>query len=301
MKKLLCIIFLFCMSLTVFAEARQFDVLTKHKYQNVKLDGVNWRGIRIRHSKGSRYITDKDLTAKEKELLKEELEIWQDKLEKHNRRYGGRKKIIEAKTKELQDLQKNLPKMNRNQIGNWFQMRIGTNPYKKDFKSKYNANYMSVRVAPAVLKACEARLRTLDTADFKKMADECLSKTSTQANGILKRRVGAAFNHTNFTDSLRLRFLWVPLKDRNDFIKKMNTKIKEEKICCICKKEPSLTLGGYGKICAASICSKCKKELVKDKNSKEKICETCKAAESGGAGGEGAPGAPEEASENPFE
>lgn len=301
MKKNLFLLLLFCVGLALFAEdARRFDVLTRHKYKDVKIDGITWRGIRIRHSSGNRYITDKDLTADEKKALSKEIEIWKDKLERHNRRYGGRKKIIEQRSKELMDLQKNLPKMNRNQICKWFQDRIGTNPYKNDFKSSYNTAYLSVRSAPAVMRSIEARLRTIDTADFKKMAGECLSKTTAQANGILRRRVGAALNHPNFTENLRVRFVWVPLNERNAFVNKMLAKEKAEKICYICKKNPSISAGSYCKACAAKICTKCKKNVV-DEKSKEKVCKKCQDEASGKKDApKSEEAAPEEASENPF-
>ena len=62
-------------------------------------------------------------------------------------------------------------------------------------------------------------------------------------------------------------------------------------ICCFCKKEPSLKPGSYGKACSAKVCTKCQKNLVEkaDANSKDKICESCKAEADGGSGDEVAP------------
>ena len=73
MKKMFCLILLVFCGMMIFAEeGRTFDTLTKYKYKNVKIEGITWKGIRIRHDKGNRYITDKDLTAADKELLKKE-------------------------------------------------------------------------------------------------------------------------------------------------------------------------------------------------------------------------------------
>jgi ribosomal protein L37AE/L43A len=49
--------------------------------------------------------------------------------------------------------------------------------------------------------------------------------------------------------------------------------------------------GSYGKACSAKVCTKCQKNLVEkaDANSKEKICDSCKAQAEGGGDAPEAP------------
>ena len=101
------------------------------------------------------------------------------------------------------------------------------------------------------------------------------------ANAILKKKIGVPYGHPNFTENLRNRFVWVPAGLRSKFISDMKNKAAKEKICSICGKEPSLSPGGFGKNCAAKVCTTCKKALAIEK---EKQCEECKA---GGNGGDG--------------
>ena len=281
MKKMICFVLSVLLISSVYAqdENRTFEKLTKYKYENVTIEGITWKGIRIRHSKGNRYITDKDLTAEDKKLLEKELKIWKEKLEKRNRRTSVRNRNRTDQEAELKELQKALPKMNSRAISNWFQTRIGTNPYKKEFKTKYFSAYAYAKNARTVMAACEKQLRTLETAEFNKMVESCLAGSVSAANGILKKKIGVPYTHANFTENLRNRFVWVPANVRNGFIREMNNRAKKEKICCFCGKEPSLTPGGYGKNCAAKVCTTCKKALAVEK---EKQCEECKAGGSGG-------------------
>lgn len=292
MKKTIGIILsLFLVTLLFAQEQRVFEKLTKRNHKNVKIESITWKGIRIRYPEGNRdrarYITDKDLSAAEQKLLAEELKIWKQKMEKRNRRLNVKNQFKKNQEDELKDLVAKLPKMDRKAISKWFQDRIGTNPYRKDFQAKFFKNYEYAKNCRAAMKSCETRLLAIDKAEFDKMKEECLAVPVSKANGILKRKVGAAFNHPGFYDSLRTRFVWVPVKERKNFVAAMNKKLEEEKKCCFCKKEPSLTPGSYGKNCSALVCTKCKKNLVDDKDSKskEKVCSDCK---------EGAEG------ENPF-
>lgn len=289
MKKMLCIALFVCCSVMLLAEeGKVFAVLTKYKYKNVKIEGITWKGIRIRHDKGNRYITDKDLTAADKDLLKDELEIWRGKVEKHNRRTSVRTNARAEQEKELKDLLTKLPKMNSKTVCSWFQQRIGATPYDKDFQSKYFSSYAYAKNSRAAMKAVELRMKAIDSAEFNKMKDACLGGSIAQANRILKKRIGASYEHPSFTENLRMRFIWVPANVRTAFVNSLKKMAAQEKICCFCKKEPSLKPGSYGKNCSAKVCTKCQKNLVEDPKAKEKICESCKAE--GDAGGD--PGAP---------
>ncbi|MBR2440193.1 MAG: hypothetical protein IKB25_08375 [Lentisphaeria bacterium] len=292
MKKLLCVVLLAFWGMMLLAdEGRTFETLTKYKYKNVRIEGITWKGIRIRHDKGNRYITDKDLTAADKDLLKKELEIWRGKAEKHNRRNSVRSGARAEQEKELKALQTQLPKMNGKAVCNWFQPRIGATPYDKDFRSKYFSAFAYAKNGRAVMKAVEARMRAIDTEEFNKLKDACLGGSVAQANSVLRKRIGAAYEHPNFTENLRMRFIWVPVNVRTAFVNSLKEMADQEKICCFCKKEPSLKPGSYGKACSAKVCTKCQKNLVEkaDANSKEKICESCKAEADGGGGDEVAP------------
>lgn len=218
MKKWVLFVLFVSFGMALFAEdGRTFEVLTKHKYQNVKIDGVTWKGIRICHSEGNCYITDADLSSSEQKLLKNELKSWKTKLSKHNRRYGNRKKLLLEREDELMKLRLELSGMGRNEIGAWFQKRIGTDPYQKDFKTKFDAAYASVKCAPSILKDCEARLSKIEAAEFKKMEEVCLKKYKEDN---FKEWVGVGPAHPSFAENLQIRFPRIPAETRVKFINK---------------------------------------------------------------------------------
>ena len=292
MKKIICFCLSFFMFITIFAEGRTFKKLGR--FTDVKIVNITWMGIRIKHSKGSCYIKDRDLSKAEKELLKKELGVWQEKLAKHNRRVQSKKQNRAEQEKELDVFLKQLPKMNTKAICNWFQKNIGTTPYEPDFKVKYFSAYGFAKNKHNVMNACTKRLTALDLTDFNALKGKCESEPISKVNGIIRGKIGVPFTvgkeiHADFAENLRLRYVWVPKNERAKFVKALKTKLTKEGKCCFCGKEASIKPGSYGKCCQAKVCTKCDKALAdeQDKDKKEKLCADCKG---GGAGGEGGGG-----------
>ena len=292
MKKFLCFCLLTFMIAAVFAEGQTFEKLGK--YKEVKVVNITRLGIRIKHSQGSCYITDKHLSKNEQKLLEKELKIWREKLEKYNIRRGAQKKNRAAQEAELAAFMKQLPKMNIKAINTWCQHNIETSPYKSDFKLKFFTTYHFAKNNKQAWKACEKRLIELDTKDFNDLKTKCLGGMLSAADGLLKRKIGVPYRHKNgihpsFSENLRVRYLWVPKNTRNAFIAALNKKMKEESTCCFCKKEKSIKPGGYCVKCKPKVCTKCDKALVEgnEKDNKEKICSSCKEEAAGGGDGGG--------------
>ena len=283
MKKILCI----CLSLfvigSIFAQGRKFERIGR--FSNVVVLNITWKGIRIKHSNGSYYLQEKDITAlsaADKKLLKEEIEVWKQKAAKHNKRTGVKAKNKAEQEKELDSLLSQLPDMKTKNICNWFQKRIGTTPYMKDFELKFFTAYGLAKNNHNVMNACKKRLESLDLDDFTALKEKCDGEPIVKINGIVKSKIGVPFStqkgkHPDFTENLRRRYLWVPAKARNEFVKALNKQWEEESKCCFCKKEKPEAPNKYCSSCKLLLCSKCKSELVdkEDKDKKDKMCKKC--------------------------
>lgn len=253
MKKLIGICLLCLLACVVMADEKVFPQLGK--YKNVRVTGITWVGIRIVHSDGNCYITDKDLNEKEKALLQDELESWREKAEKHQKRKAIQDKYKAQQEKDLQDFIKRVPKMSAKDIVQWFGQRIGTNPSRRDCKEKFFLKYSYAGNASKAWTACDKRLEQLDTANFNKLTAKCsAAKNMAAVNSILKREVGAAYGTPAFLDRLNARFPWA--KGKGAFMTSLANKIKAEKAaaeaakkCSKCKKNPPVKPGGTCKSC----------------------------------------------------
>ena len=305
MKKILCICLSLFMTVSLFAEGRTFKKLGR--YTDVEVMNITWMGIRIKHSKGNCYLKAKDISSLSKadqQLLEKEIAIWKQKLEKHNRRVDAKKKNKDEQEKELNDFLAQLPKMNTKTICNWFQQNIGTTPYEADFKVKFFTTYGFAKNKHKVMNECSKRLLSLDMEDFNALKDKCEGEPISAINRIVKSKLGVPFTtakgiHPDFSENLRIRYVWIPKNERAKFVKALKDKMTKEALCCFCGKEKSLKAGSYGNCCKDKVCKKCDKALIdtNDKNNKDKLCADCKAGGSGGddepvTGGDGDGGAP---------
>ena len=286
MKKILCVCLSLFMIVTLFAEGRTFKKLGR--FTDVKIVHITWKGIRIKHSKGSCYIKDKDLSKPEQQLLAKEIGVWKEKLAKHDRRVNAKKQSRAEQEKELDAFLKQLPKMNAKAICNWFQKNIGTTPYEPDFKVKFFSTYGFAKNKFKVMDACTKRLISIDVADFNALKEKCEPEPIAKINGIIRAKIGVPFTvgkeiHTDFAENLRVRYVWVPKNERAKFVKALKAKLDLESKCSICHKNPAIVDGGYGKCCEAKACTKCKKALAdpQDKDKKDKLCLDCKGSASG--------------------
>ena len=293
MKKILCICLSLFMLVSLFAEVRSFKKLGR--YTDVEIVNITWLGIRIKHSAGNCYLKAKDISSLPKadqKLLENEIAIWKKKLEKHNRRVNVKKQNKEEQENELKDFLAQLPKMNTKTICNWFQKNIGTTPYESDFKVKFFTTYGYAKNKHKVWNDCSKRLTALDLEDFNELKEKCGGESSIAAiNGILKKKIGVPFStpkgiHPSFTENLRIRYAWIPKKERANFVKDLSSKLK----CSFCKKEQTIASKSYCKTCQPKVCTKCDNALIddKDKNNKDKVCADCKGG--GDAGGESSGG-----------
>ena len=295
MKKILCICLSLFMAVSLFAEGRTFKKLGK--YTDVEILNITWIGIRIKHSTGNLYLKAKDISSLPKadqKLLENEIAIWKQKVEKHNRRVDAKKKNKEEQEKELNEFSAQLPKMNTKTICNWFQKNIGTTPYGSDFKVKFFTTYGYAKNKHKVWNDCSKRLMALDLEDFNALKDKCEGESSIAAiNGIIKSKIGVPFTtpkgiHPDFSENLRVRYVWIPKNERVKFVKDLSSKLK----CNFCKKEQVMASKSYCKTCQPKVCTKCDNALIddKDKNNKDKVCAECKGGSGGDAGGDNSGG-----------
>ena len=134
MRKFLSLVLVCCFAV-LFGAGKEFEKLGK--YTGVKIVGITWKGIRITHADGNCYITDKDLSAEEQELLAQELKSWREKAAKHQKRVSVHSKSRVAQEKELQDFMKKIGRMTMKDICKWFRDKIGCDPYSQNFQSTF--------------------------------------------------------------------------------------------------------------------------------------------------------------------
>ena len=276
MRKLLSLVLVCCFAV-LYSAGKEFEKLGN--YTSVKVVGITWKGIRITHSGGNCYITDKDLSAEEQKLLEQELKSWREKAVKHQKRVKVQSKSRVAQEKELQAFMKKIGKMSMKDICKWCRDKIGCDPYDPNFQSTFYEKYNFAGNSKKAMEACMRRLTAIDNADLKKLQTSCMAGDMKAANRVLQKALKVNFGPEGnqlqkFTAALNMRFPWATQKKA--FINALKAKDKKERMCVVCKKKPAKKPGG---ICDDANCKKCTKCKKKDSPTPGGLCDECKKQE----------------------
>lgn len=214
MKKFFIIFWIIIITSAAFA--KEFPQLGKFK--NVKVTGITWMGIKIKHSGGSCYITDKDLSAEEQKLLEQELKEWETKAAKHARRKNLTDDVRKKQESILKEFLLSVPKMSEDEISDWCTKHIRTTPFDQNFQSSFFKKFNYAGNAKEAIDACITRLRSLETIEFLEIADACRKKKPEELPDFILQETGISLMDPVFPDRISYLFPWVESQIKKDFL-----------------------------------------------------------------------------------
>ena len=208
MKKFISIFSLLVFVLSVSAEVKRFDQLGK--YKNVEITStINWRGIRIKHSGGSCYITDKDLNSDEKQILSKELKVWRKKSAKRNwRKNVQNRREIEEKEYLLSSFFEQIEKMSRAEIEDWTIKHVGVVFTSPDFQELLKEKFESVPSLSNVNLRITARIEALELAEIPPLMKELEKLSLPEVHRWCRFFFGAEYYSPDFKERFDKRFLF---------------------------------------------------------------------------------------------
>ena len=172
-------------------------------YTKVEILKITAKGIQISHSHGISYITDKDITESQKNLLQHEIEQYH-KL--RNIRAENVKKIVLNQTQELDDLIKRLPGMKYNELQAWSKKRVGVNFTHKEFDSRFALKFPLAKNQQACLKSIKKRIKSIYNASLVQISKHLCAMTPSEIDATCKKWFGKRFSNKKFREEIEKRY-----------------------------------------------------------------------------------------------
>ena len=196
-------------------------------YRNVRIIKVTWRGIHFTHSAGGGVFRPEDLNENEKEILAKELEIWQQKLIKHNK---YQKKVAiqlkHEKEEELKDFIEKISTISFEQLNRWFEQKINVGLYDNGFRDVFERTYSVADNYPEALKELNRAQGNFEDILLKRIWKSCKGKSIEETANILNQQAGLDITDYVFKQTFYNRFFRAEL--RNDFFNYLEARVFNE-------------------------------------------------------------------------
>ena len=219
MKKSSIIILLFLCFLQVNAGKKFYKI---GNYTKVEILKITAKGIQISHSHGISYITDKDISESQKNLLRHEIEQYH-KL--RNIRAATIEKITNNQTEELDDLIKRLPEMQYKELQEWSRKRVGVYLTHNEFDSKFASKFQLAKNKQACLKSIKKRIRSIYNESLVNISKKLCVMTPFEIDAACKKWFGKRFSDKNFRKEIEKRYRFAD--NVNCFFDTVNKCIKD--------------------------------------------------------------------------
>ena len=188
------------------------------KYNNVEVKSISHRGIRITHSSGSCYITDKDLSATDKRRLKNELQIYREKLAKYQQKQTAKKS---QQQEILAELSSQLPKMSQTEIEKWFSEEIGKELSDPESKNEFSKKFALVENCDSFLNRIFDRLDAIQSGELEELYQNCVDQNNKTIYAQTAVKVGIALNNKGFNKAFNNKYTYA--KKRGEYLKKIRS------------------------------------------------------------------------------
>ena len=215
----------FAMGLLEGAIKREFSHFGR--YRNVRIMKVTWRGIHFTHSAGGGVFKPEDLNEEEKEILAEELEIWQQKLVKHNKQQKKiAKQLKYEKEDDLKDFVEKVYTLSFNQLDRWFRQKLNIGLYDNGFMDVFEQTYSVADNYQQAREALDLVLGDLEDSLLDTIWKMCRRKNIEETAEFLIQRLNMDIMDYDFKQQFFQRFPQAEL--RSDFVRYIEKRIFNE-------------------------------------------------------------------------
>ena len=219
MKKSSIIILLFTLLLQVNAGKKFYKI---GNYTKVEILRITAKGIQISHSHGISYITDKDLSESQKNLLQHEIEQYHKLKNIHAKNV---EKTVLNQTQELDDLIKRLPQMKYKELQAWSKKRVGVYFTHNEFDPKFSSKFQLAKNKQACLTSIKKRIRSIYNESLVNIAKKLCIMTPSEIDATCKKWFGKRFSNKKFREEIEKRYCFA--NNVNWFFDTVNKSIED--------------------------------------------------------------------------
>ena len=191
-------------------------------YTKVEILRITVKGIQISHSHGISYITDKDISESQKNLLQHEIEQYHKLKNIHAKNV---EKTVLNQTQELDDLIKRLPQMKYKELQAWSRKRIGVYFTHNEFDSKFSSKFQLAKNKQASLTSIKKRIRSIYNESLVSISKKLCVMTPSEIDATCKKWFGKRFSNKKFREEIEKRYCFA--NNVNCFFDTVNKSIED--------------------------------------------------------------------------